>query len=131
MTSRKYACIAAAAFVGFGLTASATEALSQRPVPDVIVKGPKIDPETQRVVRYGDLNLAYASDQRTLRGRIWKTANNLCFDLNGFNGLQDCSRDAVHSTDDQVAAAIDRAKRQMAGLSVGPAVSISMVIGAR
>ncbi len=63
--------------------------------------------------------------------RIWRTASNLCFDLNGFDGQFGCTSDAIHSTDDQVAAAIQRAKLQMAGLPVGPAVAISMVIGAR
>ena len=36
---------------------------------------------------------------------------------------------AIRSTANQVAQAIDRAKRQLAGLSVGPPVAIEMVIG--
>lgn len=129
MDTRKIACIVAAGFIGVGLTASATHAFAQP--PDAVVKGERLDPETQRVVSYKDLNLAFRPDQKTLDGRIYKTANDLCFDLNGLDGLSGCRDDAVHSTDDQVARAIERAKRQMAGLPAGPAVAISMVIGSR
>ena len=130
MESRKVACLIAAGFLGFGLVSAATQA-GAAPQPDVTVKGKSIDPETQRTVYYGDLNLAFRSDQKVLDRRIWRTASSLCFDLNGFHGSAGCARDAVDSTDDQVAAAIDRAKRRMAGLPAGPAVAISMVIGAR
>lgn len=129
MSTRNIACIAAAAFVGLGLTASATEAWSKPRGSDVVVKGKRIDPALQRTVSYTDLNLAFRQDQQRLRGRIWKTADQLCFDLNGNNSLLDCTADAVGSTRSQVSAAIDRAKRQMAGEPVGPAVAISMVIG--
>ena len=130
MDSRKIACMVAAGFIGIGLTASATHAFAQPP-QRVIVEGKRIDPELQRRVSYGDLNLAYRADQRTLKGRIVTTAGNLCFDLNGLNEYDSCRSDAVHSTDGQFAAAVDRAQRQMAGLPVGPAVAISMVIGGR
>lgn len=130
MDTRKIACILAAGFIGLGLTASATNALAQPP-KEAVVEGPRIDPIMQRVVSYKDLNLVLAADQRTLNKRIWRTASSLCFDLNGYDGQFGCTNDAIHSTDDQVAAAIQRAKLQMAGLPVGPAVAISMVIGAR
>ena len=98
--------------------------------PDVTVQG-RIDPTTQRTVYFGDLNLAFRPAQKVLDSRIQKSASNLCWDLNGINEIYICTRDAVDSTDDQVAAAIGRAERQMAGLPVGPTIAISMVIGAR
>lgn len=42
-----------------------------------------------------------------------------------------CNSEAVHSTDDQVASAIARAKDKMAGRAVGPAFAISIHVGAR
>jgi UrcA family protein len=130
MDSRKLACLLAAGFIGAGLTAAAT---AQPPKGDVVVKGQRIDPQTQRVVSYADLNLAVRHDQRVLGGRIFRTAGSLCNDL-GYvwtDAHSACTSDAVHSTDDQVAEAIDRAKLKMAGKQVGPAVAISMVIGAQ
>ncbi|MCW3797271.1 UrcA family protein [Sphingomonas sp. BN140010] len=131
MESRKIACILAAGFIGLGLTASATGAFAKSPKGDVVVEARRIDPETQRVVRYDDLNLAFRSDQKKLNGRIWHTASRLCYALNGDLNHMGCTGDAINSTDEQVAAAIQRAKLRMAGLPVGPAVAISMVIGAR
>jgi len=128
MSTRNIACIAAAAFIGLGLTASATQAWS-KPASDVVVKGKRVDPALQRTVSYADLNLAFRGDQQRLQGRIWKTADQLCFDLNGNDSLRGCTDDAMRSTKGQVSAAIDRAKRQMAGEPVGPAIAISMVIG--
>lgn len=126
MDNRKFACMAAAAFLGITLTAGATNAFAGP--RDVVVEGKRIDPELQRTVSYRDLNLAERPGQKTLKGRIHRTASSLCFDLNGpFAG--DCAWNAVRSTDDQVAQAIDRAKRQVAGLSVGPPIAIAMVIG--
>jgi UrcA family protein len=129
MDSRKIVCITAAGFVGLGLVSAATSAAAKP--RDVVVTGKRIDPELQRRVSYADLNLALRPDQRVLNGRIFTTAHQLCWDVNGFDADQDCTYDAVDSTDDQVAAAIDRAQRKMAGLPVGPAVAISMVVGAR
>lgn len=114
-----------------GLTLSGTYAVARPPAPAVYVLGHKIDPETQRIVSYADLNLAMVPEQKTLKRRIGRTAESLCLDLNGSEGLTSCTADAVHSTDDQVAEAIGRAQRQMAGLAVGPAVAISMVIGTK
>ena len=130
MDTRKTACILAASFIGLGLTASATHAFA-KPPREAVVEAPRIDRVTQRVVSYRDLNLAFRADQKKLGSRIWRTASSLCFELNGYDGHMTCTGDAVHSTDDQVAAAIERAKLRMAGLPVGPAVAISMVIGAR
>lgn len=126
MDNRKFACMVAAAFLGVTLTAGATNALAGP--RDVVVEGKRIDPHLQRTVSYRDLNLAERPGQKILKGRIHRTASNLCFDLNGMF-TADCTWNAVRSTDDQVAQAIDRAKRQSAGLSVGPPVAIAMVIG--
>jgi UrcA family protein len=96
-----------------------------------VVKGKRIDPETQRAVSYADLNLAFRPDQKVLRKRIHSTASQLCYDLNGNDGRWYCTSDAVSSTDDQFAAAVERAKLRMAGHQVGPAIAITMVIGSR
>lgn len=126
MDNRKLACMVAAGFLGVTLTAGATHAFAGP--RDVVVQGERIDPELQRTVSYGDLNLAERFGQKTLKGRIYRTASSLCSDLNpSYDG--GCFRVAVRSTDDQVVQAIDRAKRQLAGLSVGPVIAISMVIG--
>ena len=129
MDSRKLACMFAAGFIGVGLVSAATSA-SAKP-REVVVVGKRVDPELQRRVSYADLNLALRPDQKVLDRRITTTASQLCWDVNGFDADQDCTQKAVRSTDAQVAAAIDRAQRKMAGLPVGPAVAISIVIGAR
>ena len=126
MDNRKFAYIAAAAFLGVTLTVGATNAFAGP--RDVVVEGTRIDPKLQHKVFYHDLNLAERPGQKTLKGRIHRTASGLCFDLNG-QYSQDCTWGAVRSTDDQVTQAIDRAKRQIAGLSVGPPIAISMVLG--
>lgn len=132
MESRKVACLTAAVAMGLSLVGIAgAAAASAEPLPNVVVRGERIDPELQRRVSYADLNLAIRPGQKILASRIRNTANGLCWDLNGPYNTDRCTIDAVNSTREQVAAAIDRAKRQMAGLPVGPAVAISMVIGAR
>ncbi len=128
MDNRKFACMAAAAFLGVSLTAGATNAFAGP--REVVVEGTRIDPKLQRTVSYRDLNLAERPGQKILKARIYRTADSLCFDLNGPYS-QDCAWSAVRSTDAQVAQAIDRAKRQLAGLSVGPPVAIAMVLGAQ
>ncbi len=130
MDSRKLACMAAAGFIGVGLTAAVTADAKPR---DIVVEGKRFDPETQRRVSYADLNLAFRPQQKVLMRRIASTANSLCGDL-GFYGPSErwpCTRGAVRSTDDQVAAAIERAKLKMAGKPVGPAIAITMVVGSR
>lgn len=130
MESRKIVCLTTAVAMGLSLVGAAGLAAA-RPLQDVIVRGEKIDPALQRKVSYADLNLAFPAGQRVLDKRIRTTAGDLCFDLNGMFNMRECTSLAVHSTDTQVAQAIDRAKRQMAGLPVGPAIAISMVVGAR
>ncbi len=126
--ARRVACILAAV-VASGTIASAAQARGQSS-PETIVKAERPDPEFQRTLSHADLNLAHKSDQKALRGRIRSTAVDLCFDLNGAYFL-DCVAPTVASTDDQVSLAIDRARRQMAGLPVGPAIAISIVAGVR
>lgn len=134
MESRKVACLVAAGFLSASLTAAAAsaDAKQSRPLKEVVVEGKRFDPETQRRVSYADLNLASSPDQRTLRGRISSTARGLCSDLGyGFREDWGCRDDAIRSTDDQVALAISRAQDKLAGRAVGPAIAISMVVGAR
>ncbi|GAA4031892.1 hypothetical protein GCM10022281_09410 [Sphingomonas rosea] len=130
MDRRKLVCLTTAIAMGISLV-GATAMAAADPLQDVVVRGQKIDPALQRTVSYDDLNIAFAPGQRELSSRIRKTADGLCWDLNGDYYLRQCTDDAVRSTDEQFAAAVTRAQRQMAGLPVGPAVAISMVIGAR
>jgi UrcA family protein len=131
MESRKVACMLAAGLLGASITVAATA--SDAKPNDIVVEGKKFDPETQRRVSYADLNLASSFDQRTLKGRISRTARVLCVDLGYSYHVENtrCRGDAIHSTDDQVVAAIQRAQDKMAGRLVGPAIAISMVVGAR
>jgi UrcA family protein len=128
MNTRKIACVFAAAFIGFGVTATATSADAKPRHADITVTG--VDPELQRRVSYADLNLAMKPGQRALKYRISYTAGELCLDINGWDDGT-CRRFAIDSTRDQVAQAIARAEKQMAGLAVGPPIAISMVIGVR
>ena len=120
--------MAAAAFLGVTLVAGATNAIAAP--RDIVVKGERVDPKLQRNVFYHDLNLAERTGQKMLKGRIYTTASSLCYDLNG-PWADSCTTYAVRSTHGQVAQAIDRAKRQMTGLSVGPPIAIAMVLGAQ
>lgn len=128
MDMRKIACLTAAGFVGVMLTlATATPALSKSPNQStVVVEGQRIDPKLQRKVSYRDLNLVHKQDQRVLKGRIYRTASDLCSDINPFEAGDDCTRFAVGSTREQVAEAIVRAKMRMAGIPTGPNIAISM-----
>ena len=130
MNSRNIACMAGALFIGACLTISATGALARSPGA-VVVNAKRIDPALQRTVSYADLNLAQKPDRGALKRRIFQTAGVLCLDLNPVRDPSECVIDALYSTDAQVAAAIDRAERMAAGIPVGPAVAISMVITAR
>jgi UrcA family protein len=111
------------------LATSATHAVARPPAPAAHSSSDSVDPATQLEVSYADLNLAVVQDQKILNHRIARTAESLCFHLNGSEDPSGCTAEAVQSTNDQVAAAIGRAQRQMAGLPVGPAAAISMVIG--
>ena len=132
MESRKFVCLTAAIVMGLSVVgiAGASAAIAP-PLQDVVIRADRVDPSLQRRVSYHDLNLAFVPAQRTLKTRILRTANGLCFDLNGEYGVDQCTSDAIDSTKGQVAQAITRAKRQMAGLPVGPAIAITMVIGSR
>ena len=130
MNTRNIACMMAAIFLGAGLTASATHAFAASP-GTVVVTVNRIDPVLQRRVSFADLNLAVSPDRAILKGRISRTAGELCFDLNGYDFESKCRTQAVHSTDGQFAAAVARAERKTAGLPSVPAESISMVIIAR
>ncbi|MEO6361412.1 MAG: UrcA family protein [Sphingomicrobium sp.] len=126
MESRRLACFVAAGFIGVTLITAATQSTAKGPI---VVHGQRPVPEIQRRVSYADLNLAFNHDQQRLNRRISGTAKSLCYDLHGLHGDWSCANYAVRSTEGQVADAIERAQRKMAGLPVGPAVAISMVIG--
>ncbi len=125
MEGRKFACLVAAGFLGLGLTVAATGAYAKPRV--VVVQA--VDPELQRRVSYADLNLALKPQQKVLRGRIYRTAGNLCSDLNGSADAGGCRTFAVASTRGQVKRAIERAELKIAGHAVGPPIAIAMVLG--
>ena len=126
MDSQKLACIFAA--VSMALLGAATSAsASQR---DVFVTGKKSDTELQRLVSYADLDLARTIDRQVLGRRIAHTAWNICSDLDAADRLGACANEAIASTDEQLAAAIARAGRQIAGLPAGPAVAIAITANA-
>jgi len=131
MNGRNTASLCAAVVIGLGLTAVAANA--RPPARDVVVEGKRLDPQTQRVISHGDLNLAVRRDQRMLLHRISTSARDLCYDLDHweFGANRACTYDATRSTDDQVAAAIERAKRKMAGEVVGPEIAIAVAISGR
>ena len=128
MEGRSIAGLISAGFLGVGLTAAATGAEAKSP-RTIVVEA--VNPDLQRRVSYADLDLTVKPDQKLLKHRISTTAEDLCFDLNGSPYAGSCHSDALASTRDQVAAAIYRAERKMAGYAVGPAIAISMVIGNR
>ena len=132
-------CTLTAATLGLAgalLVTAAAEPVQAKPRQnDVVVTGQKPDPLTQRLVPYGDLNLAFRADRNQLRGRIYLAANDICGPALGYDTrdyLQiGCVDDAVDSTRTQVIRAVRRAKLQMAGHAVGPPLAIAMSISAR
>ena len=132
MDARNLACIAAAGFIGIMVVSVATSSPAySQPNDDreMVVRGERIDPALQRLVSYRDLNLVFPAAQKTLTGRISRTASSLCSEIN--DGQEDygtCTNFAVRGTKPQVAAAIERAKLRMAGKAVAPDLAIAMVI---
>jgi UrcA family protein len=135
MFTRKVATMAAAGFVGTLLVTAAVQPAEAKRRNNVTVTAERFDPVTQRRVFYADLNIAKRPGQKALRGRIYNAANDICGPALGYeqrDAEQDgCVNDAVGSTRGQVRQAIQRAKMQLAGLPVGPAVAISMSISGR
>lgn len=116
MESRTLPCIAAAVFVGSMLVLGATGvAHAQAPV---IVQGKlHIDPETQRVVPYGDLNLADSNAQKVLVRRVGYAVDDLCDahpfehrDFERWGQIRYCRTAAWNSANPQIAAAIQQAQ---------------------
>lgn len=129
MDKRKLSCVAAAGFIGIMLVAATTSTPVFAGQRDVVVTAERIDPALQRRVAYRDLNLAFPAAQKTLKGRISRTASSLCFEINdGNDEFGECKSYAIRGTRPQVAAAIERAKMRMAGKEVAPDIAISMVI---
>ena len=115
MDVRRISCMAAATFVGSLLIISATSPAHSQP-PLVVQGHHYIDPETQRVVNYGDLDLANAPGQNRLVRRVAYAVNNLCDGDRSWSTLRvnvdrrGCSTAAWGSANPQIAAAIERAK---------------------
>ena len=127
METRKLTFMAAAAFVGSMLVLTATaQARSQ---PPLVVEGrAHIDPDTQRIVKYGDLNLADPDGQQSLMRRVDYSINDLCqVNLFAFQHLEEvtatrtCVGAAWDSAKPQIATAFERAQ---SGASLGAAVLI-------
>jgi UrcA family protein len=132
MFTRKVATMAAAGFIGALLVAAAVQPAEAKGRGNVTITAQPFDPATQRRVDYADLNIAERAGQKALRVRIFRAASDLCGPTLGYDDIdalqQTCVSGALGSTRGQVRAAIQRAKMQLAGLPVGPAVAISMSI---
>jgi UrcA family protein len=113
--THKILCIWGATIVGSLLTIGATSpARSQQPL---VVEAERYhDPETQRVVHYGDLNLADMSGRSLLIRRVDYAVNDLCSANEGRRALErdanirGCSKSAWNSASPQITAAFERAK---------------------
>jgi len=128
MNGRNVACIAAATFIGSVLVIGvASPALGQRPV---VVEGRAIDPENQRVVRFGDLNLAQPMGQKSLLRRVGLAVDSLCDTRHIYGAAKTidytCSKEAWNSANPQITSAFDRAR---SGSSL--ALSAAMVVSVR
>lgn len=113
MDGRNFACMAAAGLVGSLLVLSAVSpAFGQ---PPVVVQGRAYyDSENQRVVRYGDLNLAEQIGQKSLLRRVGYAVNELC-DTRQTRGSfktidRTCAGSAWESANPQITLAFDRAR---------------------
>jgi UrcA family protein len=110
--TRKITCMAAATFVGSLLILSTVAPAHAQ--PPVIVEGHHYyDPENQRVVPYGDLNLAVSAGQQGLIRRVKYAVEDLC-DTRHTRGLMqlidsECSTSAWNSANPQITAAFNRA----------------------
>jgi UrcA family protein len=129
MNNRHFSCVATAGFLGiFQIALTPNPAFSNPRPGDVVVTGARLKPVTMRHVSYDDLNLAQRTDQKQLRGRIHYAADDLCGPALGYE-IRDhqqrlCVERAETGTHLQVYRAIKRAKLQLAGQAVGPAVAI-------
>jgi UrcA family protein len=127
MARPKLAFMVAATFIGSIMASSATApALGQ---PPVVVKGHTFyDPENQRVVWYGDLNLASVSEQQKLLHRVRYAVNDLCDrDPTWIKDIdRPCSKAAWDTANPQIASVVQMAR---AGGNVSTAAAISIVAG--
>jgi UrcA family protein len=128
--------MAAAGFLGTLLVTAATQPAFSKPRNgDVVVTGTRFDPVTMRRVSYEDLNLTLRGDQKQLRGRIHYAADDVCGPALGYEVRDDsqerCVERAERGTYFQVYKAIKRAKLQLAGHAVGPAIAISITAGTK
>jgi len=112
MNVLKISCVTAATFVTSVLIVGTAVPLHAQ--PPVVVQG-HFDPETQRIVPYGDLNLASEPGQKRLMRRVGYAVSDLCRPEGAersFYMLEDsrhCSKVAWDSANPQIAAAIERA----------------------
>jgi UrcA family protein len=114
MDARKITCLAAATFVGSLLILSATSPVHSQ--PPVVVEGRHyFDPEIQRVVPYGDLDLANPPGQNRLIRRVGYAVNDVCEvkpsrDFVTYRESRLCSTAAWSGANPQITAAFERAK---------------------
>lgn len=95
--------------VGIGLTAAPARAAS--PAQATVIGYPH--EIATRAVGYGDLNLATASGQHALNGRVTQAAYDVCDEIVGWRddpGMTDCQTDARASARPQVARAVQTAR---------------------
>lgn len=128
MESRKLLCMGAAAFISSMLVISATAYAA--PQDPFVVEGHAIDPDLQRRVPYGDLNLAVDPGRKTLLRRVGFAVRDICQDqayavasLEAVTQERICSAAAWDSANPQIKAAFERA--QLGGTLTTAAVTIT------
>jgi UrcA family protein len=130
MEVRKITCMTAATLAGSLLVFSATSPVkAQQPL--LVERQRNFDPELQRVVHYGDLNLTNLSGRNTLIRRVGFAVNNLCAMNQSWRPLETtmavrrCSRSAWDSASPQITAAF--ASGTLGNYVAAAAVTISAV----
>jgi len=112
MEARKFTCMAAATFVGSLLILTTVAPAHSQ--PPVVVHGHQyFDPEIQRRVPYGDLNLADVSGQKHLIRRVGFAVRDLCgVYMTGRADPVDreCTAFAWASANPQITTAFDQAR---------------------
>lgn len=97
------------------LLVSAATAQAAQDGPVVVYAGPQEGLRTERV-SYRDLDLAVASDQKTLHRRVGTAVRHVCIDSNQYQARVDpiyraCANDSWANARPQISRAIERAEQ--------------------
>jgi len=127
METQKIICAGAALVSSIFVISATAYAEPQAPL---VVQGHPIDPDLQREVPYGDLNLALVPGQKTLHRRVAFAVRDICRDQayavsNLEYDVQEriCSEAAWDSANPQIREAIERA--QLGGTLTTAAIAVT------